>query len=101
QMERRSVVNLPQEASILGRDQTLQRQELTLTFEAPPQTVSRIIADLEAEPLVTSITRIRLDKSAARRSESGPAGVVKATIAVETWMVIERENSFAAAGGAR
>lgn len=101
QTERRSVINIPQEAGIVGEDQTLQRQELTLTFEAPPHTISQIIADLEAEPLVSSITRIRLDKSAARRSESSESGLVKATIGVETWMIVDRQTGLAAAGAAR
>lgn len=97
QTERRSVINVPQEAGIIGEDQTLQRQELTLTFEATPRTVARIVADLEAEPLVTSVTRLRLDKAAARRSDSGQSGLVKATIGVETWMII---GGARAGGGA-
>lgn len=102
QTERRSVVNLPQDAGIIGEDQELQRQELTLTFEATPRTVARIVANLEAEPLVTSVTRLRLDKAAARRGEPGQSGLVKATIGVETWMIIGRAGgSVAAAGAAR
>lgn len=75
----------------LTSDQRFERVIIEITFEADPRVVTQVVADLEASPEVTCISRLREDKSqtssrAGGSSRSGAGvGLVRATIAAEAW----------------
>jgi hypothetical protein len=86
--------------ALLGPDAqrlTVDRLVLDVTFEATPETVAAIVAELEQAKEITAVARVEMRKAEAGRgaaAEPAPGRFVKATISPESWIV-----SGAAAGG--
>ncbi len=60
-----------------------------IQFEAEPETISAIIADLEAIPEVAAISRVQLTKANAE----GRPRALRAVIAAEAWTATRRERA--------
>lgn len=90
-------------ARALAADGRLERSIIEVSFEAPQEVVAAIIADLERSPGISSISRVKIDRTAVRGlfgedlGGSGPggaatgssAGRVRATISAEAWVLIK------------
>lgn len=75
----------------LAASSNLERLILDLTFEASPETITAILADLEQAKEVAAISRLeirRLDVGGGRGAPAASgAKVVKATISPEAWIL--------------
>ncbi|GEM_PF-855629 len=70
----------------------VERYIVEVSFEATQETVARVIADLEQSPVITVISRVKIDRVTAyagtrepTTANSGPK-LVRAAIAAETWV---------------
>lgn len=77
-------VRLATEATATLGMGTIDRLILEVTFEATPDTVVAILAELEKAPEVAAVSRVRIDKSVARDEGSQ---TVRATITPEAWVL--------------
>lgn len=79
----------------------LERSIVEVSFEADQATVARIVADLEQSPVVTAVSRVKVDRTAvgSRSSDSGGRpGRVRATINAESWVVVRTRAGSASSG---
>ncbi len=67
-----------------GSDERFERIIIEVSFDARPQTISEVLAVLEASSEVTSVSRVRLDRSNRTGANAG-VRTVRGTIAVEAW----------------
>jgi hypothetical protein len=72
--------------SALGAGAAITRHTSDLTFEATPEQISGIIADLEKTPEVAAVSRVQL----RRVDEQERARLLRANISVETWFTARR-----------
>lgn len=72
----------------------IERYIVEVSFEADQHTVASVIADLEREPAVSAISRIKIDRATAysARDESAPR-LVRATIAAEAWVRVRSSST--------
>ncbi len=92
QTEQTAPVRLGDEhRGLIDADQQLERIELLLRFEATPETISAIVADLEASDSVTAVTQLKMDRR-ARRSRDDNSRLVGAQLGVETWLIAKRRS---------
>lgn len=64
---------------------------LEVTFEADARSVVSIVSELERSPLISAVSRVRMDKSGVRPENSvdpRSSDLVRATIAAEAWLVV-------------
>ena len=73
----------PEQASALGIA-SVDRLILEVTFEASPEVVIAILAELERSPEIASVSRVKIDRSISRLSED--EHLVRATITPEAWI---------------
>ena len=66
----------------MGQGAAVSRQISDLQFEATPEQVSGIVADLERTPEVAAVSRVQL----RRVDEQDRARLLRANISVETWV---------------
>lgn len=96
----------PQIPVIAGSGATAQRIVLEIAFEATPEKVIAVLADLERAPGVAAVGRLRIDRTSVSarygledlEEAEDPARLVRATIAPEAWVVV-RSGAASAAGG--
>jgi hypothetical protein len=74
---------------------------LEITFDASPETISAIVADLEAAPEIATLSRVKFDRNSGGNGSRSSRGVglgrnLRATIVPEAW-VATRQRSGAAA----
>ncbi|HVU64019.1 MAG TPA: hypothetical protein VHC70_08585, partial [Phycisphaerales bacterium] len=81
--------NVPERRTPLGPETTqtlgmghIDRLILEVTFEADPSTVISVLADLEKAPEVTTVSRVRIDKT---NNRDDTVRTVRATITPEAW----------------
>jgi hypothetical protein len=82
-------------ATALPRSDKVERIVQDIQFEAPPDAVYALLADLEREPIVSTVSRLQIRKESGR---TATAGAVRVSIAVETWV---KNSTQPAATGAR
>lgn len=70
----------------LGADYRVDRLVTELQFDAPPETVAAVLADLERAPEVTAVARVQVRKAAPQGGRSA-GKVLKTTIAAEVWQL--------------
>lgn len=97
-IERTSPLRAPQADSLTAYDERLDRLILDLSFEAAPETVTSIIAQLEQAPEIAAISRLQLRRieparattpapsGRAAQAQPAPAPRLRATIAAEAWV---------------
>lgn len=78
-------------ARALAPDGKIVRLIVEVSFEADQAVVARIIADLERSPVVSAVSRIKIDRTAVggrfvEDSGEGSSGKVRATISAESWV---------------
>jgi hypothetical protein len=78
------------QASALGVAE-LDRLILEVTFEAQPDVVVAILAELERAPEVASVSRIKMDRSISRISDDDH--LVRATLTPEAWIAAAGASS--------
>lgn len=61
----------------------LDRLVKDIQFETTPETVAKVIADLERSPEVVALSRVQINKLQSGRGV--PAGTVRANLTVEAW----------------
>lgn len=77
--------------AFLQPNQILQKQVVEVTFESPPEVVARVVADLEREPCVSTVSRITMRRTEEQdRSRRGGGGMVRAGLTVEAWFVSQK-----------
>jgi hypothetical protein len=88
--------------TVAGPGARVRRVALELTFEATPEAVVAVIADLERTPGVAAVGRVRIDRAATaarfgfeEESTEDPTRLVRATVVPEAW-VIDRGRGGAA-----
>jgi hypothetical protein len=67
----------------------IDRLILEVTFEADPSTVISVLADLEKAPEVTTVSRVRIDKT---NNRDDTVRTVRATITPEAWILADRSE---------
>lgn len=67
----------------LGSDFRVERVINDLTFDAEPEQIAKVVADLERSPEVSSISSVQIKQIAGDAAEG--SRLVRATIAVEAW----------------
>ena len=73
----------PEQASALGIA-SVDRLILEVTFEAHPEDVIAILAELERSPEVASVSRVKIDKAVSRLADDDH--LVRATLTPEAWI---------------
>ncbi len=66
--------------------QKVERHIREVQFEATPETLAAVIADLERTPEVAAVSRVQI------RKPEGGGRIVRATIAAEAWSVQKKGN---------
>ncbi|CAG1003563.1 hypothetical protein PHYC_03075 [Phycisphaerales bacterium] len=69
----------------------IDRVTRVLEFEAEPDAIVKVIADLEQSPLVSTISNVQIMRQAEGRDQSSRH--VHASITVETWVMAKKERS--------
>ncbi len=67
----------------LGKDHKIERIVQDVQFDATPDQAFAVVADLEREAIVSTISRFQIRKDTGRGSA---AGTVRVSMAVETWI---------------
>jgi hypothetical protein len=78
-------VSLPNNSALsrqLGTDYRVERLVNDIVFDAEPEQIAKVIADLEKLPEISSISRVQIRQGSGDGDE---ARIVRATLAVETW----------------
>ncbi len=90
---------------LAGGAGSIDRFILDVTFDATPETVTAIVAQLEQSPQVAAVSRVEVRRPEAGRSGSSgaaPAGrTVKATVSSEAWIVAASRIASAVGGPGR
>lgn len=77
----------------VGVDNRVDRLIVELSFDASPEQVAAVLADLEQSPVVACVSRVQIRK-APEGDRSRPAGrTVRATLSVEAWLLARRERT--------
>jgi hypothetical protein len=69
------------------RELKVERLVREVQFEASPEAVAAVVADLEKTPEVAAVSRVQL----ARSDEEGAGRVLRATISAEAWILVRKE----------
>lgn len=79
----------PRLAALTNAAPRADRLILDVSFESEPETVSRVLADLERAPQVTAVSRvvIRLADASRGSARATPSRRVKAELWVEAWII--------------
>lgn len=95
--ERLGAIPSSDAVAVVGAAARLDRFVLDVSFDAAPADALAILSDLEQAREVTSISRVKFDKSAAGRSRDGGEGgrMVRVNIAVESWIAGRSATSTA------
>ncbi len=100
--ERQTPLREPQAASLVDPEFRVERLVLDLTFEAAPDTVAKVLADLEKAEEVSGVGRLSVRKATETSrpgSKDAPARIVRAQISVETWIAVKSSALGAAPSG--
>lgn len=74
-----------------GADVRVERLVAELQFDASPETVAAVLAELEQSPEVAAVSRLQIRKGTGNGQEKKSASkTVKATIAVEAWQLVRK-----------
>ncbi len=77
--------------AVAGQNRRIDRLIMDVQFDASPEQVSAVIADLESTPEVAAISRVQL-----RRESGGEAGAgsrsLRVNLSVEAWLLARREG---------
>lgn len=83
-----------------GSDIRVDRLVTELQFEASPETVAAVVADLEKSPEIATVSRLQVRKAVASGGGGGGNGskgsssrLVKAVIAAEAWQTVRKGRS--------
>jgi hypothetical protein len=90
-------------APVAGERSGVTRLILEITFDASPETISAVVADLEAAPEIATISRVKVDRnSGANGSRSsrgrGSSRNLRATIVPEAWVATSQRSGSSATG---
>jgi hypothetical protein len=89
--ERNTTLTGDRARAIAGEDR-LERFIVEVSFEADQATVAKIIADLEQSPVVSAVSRVKIDRTvvSSRNTDGAEAasGRVRATINAESWVLV-------------
>ncbi|MBX3385067.1 MAG: hypothetical protein KF768_00690 [Phycisphaeraceae bacterium] len=83
-----------------GSDLRYERVIIEVSFDARPETHTRVLAALESSPEVTAVSRVRLDRS-TRAGAAANQRLIRGTIAAEAWAQVDPASSLTAGGAAR
>lgn len=102
--ERQTPLRDPQASALVDPEFRVERLVLDLAFEASPETVAGVLADLEKSEEVSGVGRLSVRKVVdGPRAGGGGAGresagrLVRAQISVETWLAVKSTTSLGAA----
>lgn len=70
-----------------GEEERVDRQIREIQFDATPEAIAAILADFENSPEVAAVSRVQLRRGDSQLSSER---LLKATIAVETWVVSKK-----------
>lgn len=88
--ERQIPLRDPQAAALVDPEFRVERLVLDLSFEASPETVAKLLADLEKAEEVSGVGRLSVRKvTDAPRGSKDPGRLVRAQISVETWLAVK------------
>lgn len=78
--------------AVKGEGRRIDRLIMDLQFDASPEQVSAVLAELESTPEVAAISRVQLRREAA--GEGGkPAGrTIRANLSAEAWLLARKEG---------
>lgn len=74
----------------VGKDKRVDRILKTVEMTADPEAVAAVIADLEATPVVASVSSVTLRQPDSRDKTTR---AISASITVESWMIAKKEKS--------
>ncbi len=74
-------------AALAPTNQRVERRIREVQFEASPEALSGVLADLERTPEVAAVSRVQIRKG----DDGGRA--IRATVAVETWVLTKKGTS--------
>lgn len=90
-------------ARALAEGGRIERYIVEVSFDAPQEAVAGIIADLERSPEISAVSRVKIDRTAVGgrwgEESADEHGMVRATIAAETWVFIRARPGSAGGGG--
>lgn len=100
--ERNSTLTGDKARALVGSDK-LERYIVEVSFEADQNTVAQIIADLEQSPVVSAVSRVKIDRTAIGSryfddADKAVPGRVRATISAESWVQVRATPGAASTG---
>lgn len=72
----------------VGPTHRIERITKTVDFKARPEAVAAVIADLEATPVVSTVSMVQIRRTDAKDS----SGDVSATLTIESWLLAKKER---------
>jgi hypothetical protein len=85
--------------SVIGPGTRIKRLVRDVSFEATPDAVTQIVADLEKSPDVSAVSRVYVRKTTGSGNRGSSSKNVNVTIAVEAWGVGRDSTAAPAASG--
>jgi hypothetical protein len=70
----------------VGADDRVERSVAEIQFDATPEVVAAVVADLERTPEVSAVSRVQL----GRADKDGGSRTLRATLAVEAWVITRK-----------
>jgi hypothetical protein len=83
-----SLATGPVNTALDASGQRVDRFIRELQFEADPETLASVLADLDRSPEVAAISKVQ-----ARKAEEGGGRLLRATVSVEAWVLARKGGS--------
>jgi hypothetical protein len=77
--------------AVAGFGKRVDRLIMDLQFDASPEQVSAILADLESAPEVAAITRVQLRRETAGEGSAAPGRMLRVSLSAEAWILARKE----------
>lgn len=83
-----SLTTGPLNSALDASGQRVDRFIREIQFEAAPETLAAVLADLERSPEVAAVSKVQV-----RKSEEGGGRLLRATVSVEAWVLARKGGS--------
>lgn len=77
--------------TVAGQNRRIERLIMDIQFDASPEQVSAVLADLESTPEVAAVSRIQLRREAGADAGAGSRSL-RVNLSVEAWLLARREG---------
>lgn len=77
----------------IASDQRIDRLIIDVQFDATPEQIAGVVADLEQSEVVAAVSRVQLRKAADGDRGRASGRIVRANLSVEAWLLSKRERA--------